>query len=215
MTELASEQRAVLLPHIHAARVGSDLILLDLEADDYLCLPRCGSLTIGGEWVSGPLQDLLILSAEELVSPRDLGDGRRKPPALPGAALAPSIPVRPGIGDFVTFFALWADAVRARPSIQTLARRFERRSGHRDDLPAIAARVEMFRQLLPLAPWTGACLFQSELLLRFLNAGGLDADWVFGVRTWPFLAHCWLQAGDHCVSQAPETLSIYRPIMVV
>ena len=69
--------------------------------------------------------------------------------------------------------------------------------------------------MLPLTPSAGACLFQAELLLRFLNEAGLDADWVFGVRTWPFLAHCWLQIGDHCVSQNPETLAIYRPIMVL
>jgi hypothetical protein len=35
------------------------------------------------------------------------------------------------------------------------------------------------------------------------------------VRTFPFLAHCWLQIGDDCVSEAPETLSVYRPILVI
>ncbi len=62
---------------------------------------------------------------------------------------------------------------------------------------------------------TGACLLQAEMLLRFLNADDLDADWIFGVRTFPFLAHCWLQCGDQCVSEAPETLKVYRPIMVI
>jgi len=110
---------------------------------------------------------------------------------------------------------LWADTARRKPTLQDLSRRVSGRQGRRDDLEAIAARVSLFRRMLPYAPTVGACLFQAELLLRFLNAADLDAEWVFGVRVWPFLAHCWLQVDEHCVSQAPDTLTIYRPIMAI
>ncbi len=200
---------------IHAVRIGVDLVLLDLAADDYLCLPECGDLRIDGRQVRGSLEDLLRLAAEELLHPTSAPDDRIPPPALPSARLPAPPPIRPTLRDVATFAVIWIDAVRRRPTLLELSHRYARRAGRRSDPEALAARVEVFRQLLPLAPWTGACLLQAELLLRFVNAAGLDADWVFGVRTFPFLAHCWLQNGDQCVSEAPETLTVYRPILVI
>lgn len=43
---------------IHAVRVGDDLVLLDLAADDYLCLPECGDLRIEGRRALGSIDDL-------------------------------------------------------------------------------------------------------------------------------------------------------------
>lgn len=200
---------------IHAVRVGADLVLLDLAADDYLCLPECGDLRIDGRQVRGSMEELLRLAADELLHPTSAPDDRIPPPALPSARLPAPPPIRPTLRDVATFAVIWIDAVRRRPTLLELSRRYARRGGRRSDPEALAARVEVFRQLLPLAPWTGACLLQAELLLRFVNAANLDADWVFGVRTFPFLAHCWLQSGDQCVSEAPETLTVYRPILVI
>jgi hypothetical protein len=199
---------------LYAASLGRDLVLLDLAADEYLCLPDCGPVVIDGAQVHGAIETLLRMSAEELLcsgSP----PVRRAPPSLPSQALPSAVWAKPAWRDVAIFGAIWIDAVRKKPTVQALGRRMAARKGGRDDLPAIAARVEVFRQLLPFAPWTGACLLQAELLLRFLNAAGLDADWVVGVRTWPFLAHCWLQVGDVSVSEPAETLTIYRPILVM
>ncbi len=200
---------------IHAVRVGDDLVLLDLPADDYLCLPGCGPLEVTGRDVRGTVEQILRLAAEELVRPTRCANDRPAPPALPTLRLDPTPVLKPTFGDIAIFAGIWLDASRRRPTLQRLQRRYGGRVGRRDDLAAIAARVEVFRQLLPMAPRTGACLLQAELLLRFLNAGGLDADWVFGVRTFPFLAHCWLQIDERCVSEAPETLTVYRPILAI
>lgn len=215
MDALPPEQ-AWLRPGLHAAPVGSDLVLLDLQADDYLCLPDCHGLEVRGNLVRGPIEALLRLSAEELITGVDRrSEARRDPPPLPVKGL----PAAPGVGpsplDVLEFAAIWIDVVRSRPTIGRLASRMGRRRGRKDDVAAIAARVEVFRQLLPLAPWTGACLLQAEFLLRFLNAADLDADWVFGVRLWPFLAHCWLQNDELCVSESPDTLASYHPILVL
>jgi len=210
------DRQARLAPDIHAVRTGRDLILLDLAADDYLCLPECGPLEISGAVIRGPMETLLRMASEELLQPEHApAPARKVPPGLPKTPSALPTTVRPTIGDLATFTLIWLDAVRRRPTLAGLARRMQGRRGRRNDPAAVAARVEIFNRILPLAPWTGACLLQAELLLRFLNAADLDADWVFGVRTWPFLAHCWLQNGDVCVSQAPETLTIYRPILVI
>lgn len=210
-----ADQHAQLATGIHAARAGRDLVLLDLAADDYLCLPECGPLDIVGATVRGPMETLLRLAAEELLHSGPAPASERPvPPPLPTESLTLPEAVRPTLRDAAVFARIWVDVARRRPTLGELGRRVKSRQGRRDDLEAIARRVAVFNSLLPLAPWTGACLLQAELLLRFLNAAGLDADWVFGVRTWPFLAHCWLQTGNTCISQVPETLTIYRPIMV-
>jgi hypothetical protein len=83
-----------------------------------------------------------------------------------------------------------------------------------DALDAIEAG-RRFWTLLPYLPIEGECLVRSALLMRFLRAAGLDADWVFGVRLHPFAAHCWVQVNDICLNDDVERLSAYAPIMVV
>ena len=208
-------ERAQLASTVHASRLGSDLVLLDLASDEYMLVPDCGDVVIDGGTVWGPMALLLDLAAHEFLQSGSVTSSRAPPPALPTRSLPEPRDRRPSAADIATFGTLWAKAAMRKPTVQSLARQVSGRTGRRDDLDALASRMDLFRQMLPLAPAVGACLFQSELLLRFLNAGGLDADWVFGVRTWPFLAHCWLQVGDYCVSQAPETLAIYRPLMAI
>lgn len=40
-----------------------------------------------------------------------------------------------------------------------------------------------------------ACLDDSLVLLEFLASNKIYADWVFGIRTRPWVPHCWVQAG--------------------
>ncbi|GAA0625050.1 lasso peptide biosynthesis B2 protein [Brevundimonas kwangchunensis] len=200
---------------VHAVPVGRDLILLDLAADDYLLFPDCGNIAVDGERLRGSMDVLLELASAELLHSGPARAAAVAPPPLPVRQLPASSSSRPRLGDVATFGGIWADCARRRPTLTRLAAAYANRSGRRDDLDAISSRAETFFQLLPFAPRTGACLFQAELLLRFLNAGGLDADWVFGVRAWPFLAHCWLQVDDVCVSQSAETLSHFHPILVI
>lgn len=56
---------------------------------------------------------------------------------------------------------------------------------------------------------------RSYLQLQYLHRLGLDADWVIGVRTWPFMAHCWLQVGAVALDDDVERLIPYTPILVV
>ena len=210
----ADAARGWLAPHIRAVEIGEDLVLLDLRADDYLLFPQCGRARVRGSEIAGPSATIDGLNAAGFMAAGPTPESWTPPPRLPRGSLPPSA-ARATLTDRAVFAAIWLDAVRRRLTLNGLARRSRGRSGDRADIAALAARVEIFRGLLPWAPWTGACLLQTELLLRFLNAGGLDADWVFGVRAWPFLAHCWLQVDDVCISQSADTLSIYRPLMVI
>jgi hypothetical protein len=65
------------------------------------------------------------------------------------------------------------------------------------------------------APAPRQCLVRSFMLMRFLTRAGADARLVFGVRTWPFGAHCWVQAGDQVLDDYADRLVGYSPIMAI
>jgi hypothetical protein len=79
----------------------------------------------------------------------------------------------------------------------------------------VADCVARFQLALPWLPFQGACLLRSYMLLLFLRRKGHDAIWAFGVRTWPFLAHCWLQIGDTALDETADSLRGLRPILAV
>ena len=67
----------------------------------------------------------------------------------------------------------------------------------------------------PWIPFEGECLQRSFLLRAHLAAQGVATDWIFGVATWPFAAHCWLQIGDLVVGDRLSRVSRFTPIMRV
>jgi hypothetical protein len=79
----------------------------------------------------------------------------------------------------------------------------------------LADRVARFERLRPLFfSARDACLLDSLALLEFLASHGMHADWVFGVRTRPFAAHCWVQSGDAVCNDEPERVCRFTPILV-
>jgi hypothetical protein len=72
-----------------------------------------------------------------------------------------------------------------------------------------------FDALRPIFPRDYLCTFDSLVLLHFLAAHGILADWVFGVRADPFCAHCWLQKEDTVLNDTVEHVSTFDPIMRV
>jgi hypothetical protein len=101
------------------------------------------------------------------------------------------------------------------PPIQALIDALPRRPVARLDSTRVAAVTAAFTRLMPWVPGQGACLHRAFLLLFMLRRAGADAVWVFGVRTWPFSAHCWVQVGDAVLDDDPERVSRYTPIMAV
>lgn len=76
--------------------------------------------------------------------------------------------------------------------------------------------VTSFARLRPLFyTLRSACLLDSLTLLHFLGAEGIHPDWVFGVKTDPFDAHCWVQHGEVLLNDIPDRVRQYSPILVV
>lgn len=194
-----------------------DLVLLDTRSDSYLCLPDVGAVRLEAGVLTCPPEVAEALEREGLVSD-DTGqrhDPVRPLPALPFRACRTRQPQPIATREALSFVGLWCVLARQRPEVGDLARRLKDRPRGGTDEALLVRRGDAFRRLLPAMPWTGACLFQSWLLLAFLQRAGLDADWVFGVRTWPFAAHCWLQVGDLCLTDAPEALTAYHPMLAI
>ena len=80
----------------------------------------------------------------------------------------------------------------------------------------LRALVSAFTRLRPLFyTLRSACLLDSLTLLHFLGAEGIHPEWVFGVKTEPFDAHCWVQHGEVVLNDVPDRVRQYSPILVV
>lgn len=219
MTSPAASGEIWLAPHIHVARDGDDLVVLDVAADAYYCLPHAA----GALQVAGGGARLLGLAPHVIEALRGIGavvDGAA--PRRPARYVAPARDlggrvarrVAPGEVWDLAMSLLQALVLFRRRDLQGLVGGWEERAG-RADPERLERRALVFRTLWPWSPVQGACLFQALVLRLFLRRGGLDADWIFGVRTWPFSAHCWMQSGDLVLNDLAERAGAYRPIMAV
>lgn len=210
-------ERAFLRPGIHGVMIDNHLVILDTGADAYLCLPEVGPLELNDRQVLATPEVLQALEAEGLIADRLMSSNYPTRPIPP----PPTRPCRPAtsrplrLGTAASFAGSWLGMAAQRPGIADLALRCGRRRATTGDPERLDQRVDAFRRLAPAMPWVGECLFQSWLLLAFLQRAGLDATWVFGVRLRPFAAHCWLQTEDMALTDAPEALLSYRPILAI
>jgi hypothetical protein len=84
------------------------------------------------------------------------------------------------------------------------------------DITAIRELVTAFVHLRPLFYTSReGCLLDSVTLSHFLARYGVFPTWVFGVKTEPFYAHCWLQQGDYVFNDTPDFIKGFSPILVV
>ncbi len=204
---------------VHLAWIGDDVVILDVEGDGYACMVGAArhirpTETAGIVAVDPAWQD--DLAATGLTS-RDEVNPPRRLPTPPREALQVDTQPQP------------LNVVRAAGHIILAYRQFERTSfpglialatDRRRPRPphprdGLSGAVGTFLTVHAWVPNEGDCLKRSFALHRHLRGCGIDADWVFGVRTWPFLAHCWIQCGNRVVGDSIERISGFTPIMVV
>lgn len=216
-------------PGVHLAVVEEDVVVLDVGADQYNCLLDAAALVRiaddGRLWpryaeVAAALVDAGLAvpvsspappRAHSFIAPtRDL-PGDAPLPAPPGGGSRSA-----GPGAFRTLLTL-ARAGHAFERL-TLAGLTADKPEHvrrpRSSDPAHLARlVAAARRLRPWLPREGECLKRAFQLRALLAEHGVVADWIFGVRTWPFAAHCWLQVDDLVVGDRLERVRLYTPIL--
>lgn len=210
----------MLTPRVHAAEIDDDVVLLDVAADTYYCLPGAGPAwraLRGGQATDEASALATLLTESGLIGAGDDSPARLGLRDLPACRIAPRPNARLRAADLRRLLAAWLDLMlhyEHRPFAHILE--FVRRPGHgrpSDDVEELARLCAVFDRAVVWLPVSGKCLVRSFLRLRFLQRAGHDAAWVFGVRTWPFLAHCWLQVGDVVLDDWPERLTLYTPIL--
>ena len=237
-------QPYLLAPHVYPCFSGQHVVLRDLERDQYVAVAPAHRLAgwvrgwpigvvqeTGAELASGADPDALIpqmLAHGMLVTDPHVGK-----PAIPLTITRPQgsleefdLDSRPqaSAGELWRFAGscLRAQlALKLRPIqsiVEAVRDRKVRRaaSGRPADPLRLRRLVTAFARLRPLFyTLRGACLLDSLTLLHFLSAEDIHPDWVFGVKTEPFDAHCWVQQGEVLLNDVPDRVRQYSPILLV
>lgn len=209
-----------LSPDISFCRTGGGLVFLDLRSDRYFQL---------GPRESRSFEQLLCGDAEAAELDAFSADGilRRvdgDTVCAPAAATLASDdiygfePLRPSLRGVVQtgYHIARAHRVigsgRLRATIGDLSCRKAKAAEGGEIALAAARHFDANRSLVPV---DRRCLIDSVALMRILLARGIAVDLIFGVRTGPFAAHCWLQTRHHILTCAHDEARNFTPILII
>jgi Transglutaminase-like superfamily len=228
-----------LSPHVHVCVAGKQVVLLDLERDKYLSMAHTHPI---GRWVRGwpvPPPDSTATDAENGLLAKMIAQGLLVKDASTGKEASPAVAEPPKLAMIehdlntrprTTLAQLWHVstayttakwALKRRPIKEVVqAIRLRKKAGGVStstlDPGAVRPLVTAFAHLRPLF-YTAkdACLLDSLTLVNFLASYDFFPQWVFGVKTDPFYAHCWVQQHDFVFNDTPDYVRGFSPILVV
>lgn len=203
--------------HVRLAILGDDLVVFDLRDDRYLALPdavlatdhRSPGVPIAARLAPGALD---ALSEAGMLVEGDTEEECRL--FLPVSALQPAIRPAVRMRDLACLLiALVRSGWRMSRGRHCSAFPMDRlrpisaamEGGYADALGRLAAvrlLIPTPRRCLPAALVTG-------MALKML---GLETEIVFGVRSHPFEAHCWLQRGTLVIDDDLDRVLSYTPV---
>ena len=212
-----------LSPNVRLAALGDDIVLMDLGRDAYECWPGAADMITPlpqqGVRLTAPAVHSLFQDEGWIETDAEADRDSMVEPPEPGRDLAGAPAARPTIVDGVRMALQALQGWRAGPAtpLATLMAdvRAFRGSVPLEPAPDHRRCALVFAALRPWSPRQGLCLYRSYALLRFLAANDLAAHWVFGVRTWPFSAHCWVQVGDLVLDDDLDRVRSYVRIAVI
>lgn len=207
--------------NVYAADVGGDLVFLDASSNQYSCLAR-------GD--AGPIRRLLE-GAEPAADQQELANelycAGLIEPSTGMPVTAPFVLEQTAQSDLhdyaaadlpITMRSLWRLFSAAIETALILRKKspaawFERKhSGEDIAVTRACTLAAQFERLRPLIPRSGRCLAKSLLLLAYLRRHRFSPRLVFGVRTFPFEAHCWVEYEGVVLSDTVEHVRWYTPI---
>lgn len=115
--------------------------------------------------------------------------------------------------------SIWARRIVKRGALLEAFHRLSARKAHlgKDALDLSTATLihSRFAAARIWIPAAYVCLFDSLALMRFLLARGVRADLVFGVRSRPFAAHCWVEVDGIILDDGGEACHSFAEIVRV
>lgn len=230
-----------LAQHSYVCAIHNDVIVLDLRSDQYLGFDRKTFDRLGQQiqgWPSPSVANDVELDADDLAVLKELVDagivtengaiGKEAVPLSvpqPSHSLLERFGVEPPVvraADVVSFVravVTTKQQLRRRPLQNVLEcttkLKLERSASGRECQSA-AELSRVFNTLRPIFfASRDKCLLESLALLRFLLSNRSAALMVFGVRTAPFGAHCWVQSDDCVLNDTLDHVLRYVPIMAI
>src|ERR1700761_7314448 len=233
-----------LAEHAYACTHGNAVVFLDLRADKYLAIDarEAASLAacvegwpVGHSEVDSPGQPCAPIAGglvqsllqKGLLSPASTSQGKRSFPRqaqgeLIGEGLDEEVELWRGCRyQFLKTVAQIALLLRVR-RFQSLIDSIRLQKAQTAPVPGsldtqeATRRIRAYRYLRPYVfASKDACLFNSLALFHFLQHYGIQTDIVFGVKTNPFYAHCWLQQQATVIADSLDNVQRYTPIMQV
>lgn len=118
---------------------------------------------------------------------------------------------------FLTIAAsIWASRIVRRGALlEAFYRLSERKARLGKSVPDLATAALNHSRFAAARIWFPAayvCLFDSLALMRFLLARDVRADLVFGVRSRPFAAHCWVEVDGIILDDGGEACHSFAEI---
>lgn len=202
--------------HVRACRDGGYIVFLDLRRDRYWSVPAQTAPAIAGlvegECAHGGGARLIELGLIEPAGVRRALDAPRQD--APERKLIQADNYRASLFELgqCASACWWAERSLARRRLDLTLARLAVLKSRAANLEADAQDlVGVFEQFRPWYPRQRVCLFDAVALACFMMMRGLKPDIVFGVRTAPFAAHCWIEwqgllagdSSDHCASFTP------------
>lgn len=203
--------------------VGGDLVFLDLSRDKYFSLRGSDRAAFerlqgGGANDSNAMTRLaetgLIMRSEH---PTRIGPAAVEVPASDLMALADGR-TSPIMALSAAFALRWArKAMRPERIAATVSHLGRRKrelgvAGEEEAVIRLAATYAACRWLNPIPP---RCMIDALALDHILLSRGLAVRLVFGVRTSPFNAHCWLQTPETILTGSAAEARNFTPILVI
>jgi len=112
--------------------------------------------------------------------------------------------------------SMWASGIVKRGALleafDHLSERKARLSKNLPDLALARLTHSRFAAARIWMPAAFVCLFDSLALMRFLLTRGIRADLVFGVRSRPFAAHCWVEVDGVILDDGGEACHSFAEI---
>jgi hypothetical protein len=205
--------------HVYAGADKGGLVFLDIKADRYVCLPLCAA---------GAEEDRLSIAGVSLLLSRRQCKGLEKrglisiaPPLSRDAALRAEGSInaqeaQPKLRDMRGVLRACAKArVQLQKPFANLLDLNLTRYEREPDAKEIQALVAAFEAWRPYYPRARICLFDCIAMRSWLAQYGIASRIVFGVKTRPFEAHCWLQSGVCVINERLERARSFQPILAV